>query len=60
VRLRWKQVQNADDVIRAEAEKSEEENAPTGAKALVSDEEAVDETGLGSALRGRSRENAIG
>ena len=59
MKLRWKQVQAADSVIRTEAEKNEEENAPAGAEALLSEEYAVDETRIGNVLRGRSAEDVI-
>ena len=59
VRLRWKQVHAADGVVRAEAEKNEEENAPAGAEALISEQDTVDAASLGSALRGRSGEDVI-
>ena len=41
-------MQAADGVVRADAEKNEEENAPAGAEALVSEEDTVDEARLGS------------
>jgi len=53
-------VQHADDVVRTEAEKNEDENAPAGAKALVSEEDAMKEARLGSVLRGRSGEGVNG
>jgi hypothetical protein len=60
VRLRRKQVQHADGIVRADAEQNEEENAPAGAEALVSEEDAVKEVRLGSVLRGRRGEDVIG
>ena len=54
MRIGWKQVQAADGVARSEAEKNEQENAPAGAEAFVSEEDAVKEALLGSVLRGRS------
>jgi len=56
VRLRWQQVQVADGVIRAEAKKHEEKNAPAGAETFVADEDAVEEARPGSVLRGRNGE----
>jgi len=34
-------VERADGIVRADAEKNEEENAPAGSEALVSEEDAV-------------------
>jgi hypothetical protein len=45
----------ADGVVRAEAEKNEEENAPAGAEALVSEEDAVEGDAARERLEGTER-----
>jgi hypothetical protein len=52
VRLRWNQVHASNGVVRAEAEKNEEENAPAGSEAVVSEEDAVKEARRLSVLSG--------
>jgi hypothetical protein len=44
----------ADGIVRAEAEKNEEENAPAGSEALVSEEDAAEEARLRGVSKGRS------
>jgi hypothetical protein len=45
-------VQHADGIVRADAEENEEENAPAGSEAVVSEEDAVKEARRLSVLSG--------